>query len=145
MSRILARALLSVSCLAIMLAPKLSAQSSDSVNAPVVLATGMAIPGGRRAMVLMRPRLMPHSIIVVDEGNATPEDVAAALNVVKHLRRSVHGEQQHEIRAFPSSFVPGKNWTTRGRPRFAKALNDLKSAPRQRLLGLGELRTIAIR
>ena len=118
------------------------AQVPASGVAPVVIVTGSPLPVGKRAMVLVRRGSEPHEIIVLDSA-ATAEDLAASMQTLRALEFSLPtAGLQRDIRAYPTRFVPRKDWEPTHKQRYAKQVNDVRQAAMRDIPGLGRLRAI---
>ena len=118
------------------------AQGPANGVAPVVIVTGSRLPAGKRAMVLVHRGSEPHEIVVLDS-TATAEDLAASMQTLRALEFSVPtAGLQRDIRAYPTRFVPRKDWEGTHKQRYAKQVNDVRQAAMRDIPGLGRVRAI---
>ena len=130
-------------CFAPMLAGRAAAQGERHLPPTIALASGVGLPAGKRAMVLVRPTGTPREVIVVG-ADATPEDVGASLRIVQHILLRFPAELRQEVRAYPAGFEPAKDWDTVDKPRFAQYLKDVRTAKARGVDRLGTVRVIDV-
>ena len=123
----------------------LPAQKTEPLgDARVTLVAGTAPSRGGPTEVLRRAQRTPRNVVVVD-GSATPEDLAAALALINALRSRYGDALTADLRARPGSARPGPTWQRSAyRAWLVVQLARLRAAPPVDVPGLGVARAVHI-
>ena len=126
------------------LAPLHAQPSRGLGDATVTLVAGTAPLRGGRVEVVRRASRSPQNVVIVDR-KATAEDLAGAVVMINELRIA-HGDSlTMDFRARAESVHPGPGWQSSAyRGWIIAQLARLRSAPEQRVAGLGVVRAVRI-
>ena len=110
----------------------------------VTLVSGPTVKDGNRIEVVRRANRSPRDLVIVG-ASATPEDVAAALQLISGLRLQYGDSLTADLSASPQSFRTGAEWAGSPYEQWIRAqLVRLSAAREQQFVGYGTVRAVAI-
>ncbi|HEX7238896.1 MAG TPA: hypothetical protein VF263_01410 [Longimicrobiaceae bacterium] len=140
----LVRALRVLALLAALTPLGVPAAAQQPAKQPVVIGIPDAFPRqGARAMVFRYASAGNRDVVLLDGASATPEALAAAVLLVRDLRRS-HPKLKDDQVATLTRFTPPRGLDPRTLSALASRLEELKRRPSSRIGSLGSGRWIEL-
>lgn len=107
------------------------------------LVSGTDDVSNKPVVVIRRPSMMPHDIILVDLKRATSADLGAALEVLEHLKAQDGDSVKAALRTAPAGPL-GRPFRDGENERLRSYLSYLNIGPIQNVAGIGSAHTIAL-
>ena len=102
------------------------------------------IPGGQKTRIVRRQHVRPQDLILVS-GDASPNDLAAAINVLNGLRFQFGDTLTAGVEVSPTNHTPSASWSRSPYSNWISAqLTRLRAGRHYRVDGIGVRRTVLI-